>query len=458
MCAIAAVRHRIAVRDLKIVIRIAALLCALLALAAASLRAQDCAPPEPGPRTLLKLGEVIAVGIVTGERNGSYQFSVTEALEGLAGGSVTVMPLPNSGGLQIGKQYLLFANWFTFDDGKRVLTIGPCGLTRSLDRAQSLLEQLRAEEAGRRVASVYGMLVRTTDPVFGISTEAYERPLPGIVITLESRGKKLETTTDEHGAYAFEYVPPGTYQVLAQLPAGLALGEPLKQGSPPPFELPRKSSFDCELFAMPTGSITGQVIGPDGNALRSTSVELYTAEEYRPDSRGDWSSEGEGKPFQFDHLPPGEYVLVFDRTNDPSPDDPFSRTFYPDAADLAHANRIHLSNGQQLANIDIHVANPWPTRQIRIQLNWAGNTPSAFYSPDVVVTTTKRHTPYPFKSGNDAYTLNLFLDAQYTIKAEAYCRLPARGKLTSPDVVVDGGDIATSEVKLVLDHGGCVPK
>lgn len=439
-------------------IRIAALLCTLLTLAAASLCAQDCAPPAPGPRTLLKLGKVIAVGKVTAEKNGVYQFSVTEALKGVAGRSLTVMPLPNSGGLQVGKRYLLFANWFTVDDGKKVLTISPCSLTRSLDRAQALLEQLRAEKSGKRVASVYGMLMRTTDTAFGMSTDAYERPLPGIVITLESRKKKLETKTDGHGVYAFERVPRGTYQISAQLPAGLALGEPFKQGAPPPFDLPRHSSFDYGLSAMPTGSISGQVIGPDGNALRSASVELYTADEYRPDSHGDRAFQSEGKPFQFDHLPPGEYLLVFDRANDPSPDDPFSRTFYLDAADLAHANRIDLSNGQQLANIDIHVANPWPTRRVTIQLHWAGNAPSAFYAPDVVVTTTKRQSPHPFKSGDGAYTLNLFLDAQYTIRAQAYCRLPAKGKLTSPDVVVNGGDVAVSEVKLVLDHGGCAPK
>jgi hypothetical protein len=440
------------------VTRIGPLICALLALTSASARAQDCAPPEPGPRTLLKTSGIIFVGTVVGSKDDVYSLRVTEPFKGVATANATVAPAPGAyPEFHIGEQYLVFANPLTLDNGEKYDFVGPCSRMLPLKYAQALLEQLRAEKSGKRVASAYGMLLRTSDVWAGIWDAKYERPLPGIVISVRSRKKAFHTTTDEHGVYAFDRLPPGTYQVSADLPAGLALGELLKQGSPPPFELPRHSSFDYDLYAMPTGSIAGQVVGPNGT-LRTTSVELYSAEKYDPKKPGAYAYQGEGKSFSFYHLPAGEYILVFDRRNDPSPDDPFLRTFYPGAANLAQAARIHLSSGQQLANMDIHVTNPLPTRQIMIHLGWARSNSSAYYPPQVVVSATKRQTPYAFKLADGTYTLNLFLDAQYTLKAEAYCRLPAKGELTSRNVAVDGSNAAAAKVELVLDQGGCAAK
>lgn len=442
-------------------IRRAVFLLALLVFSSSFASALECAPPAPGPRTLLKKGNVVFVGTVTrGEgKDGVYSFHVTEAFKGVTGDNLAVMPTPGAyAEFQVGEEYLVFANPFTFDTGEKIYVVRPCSLTQPLKYAQALVQQLRAEKCGKRVASVYGMLFRTTDPLIGIWTESYERPLPGIVITLQSTKKKFETTTDEHGVYAFQQLPRGTYQVSADLPPGLALGEPLKEGPLPPFNLPRHSSFDYELDAMPTGSITGEVIGPDGNALRSTSVELYLAEKYGPKKLGAYAYQGEGKPFRFYHLPPGDYILVFDRNNDPSPDDPFLRTFYPGAANLEQAERISLSNGQEFTNADIHVARPLPTRRITIHLDWAGKKPSAYYRPDIIVSATKGESPYPFKSEDGVYTLNLFLDAQYTLRAEAYCQLPTKGVAKSPDVIVDGKQTSVSDVSLILDQGGCETK
>jgi len=441
--------------------RRAGFLLALLVFSTSFASAQECAPPVPGPRTLLKKGNVVFVGTVSGGggKDGVYSFHVTEAFKGVTRANLAVMPAPGAyAEFQVGEEYLVFANPFTFDTGEKIYFVGPCSLTQSLNHAQALVQQLRAEKRGKRVASVYGMLFRTTDPLIGIWIDSYERPLPGIVITLRSRKKKFETTTDEHGVYAFEQLPRGTYQVSADSPPGLALGEPLKEGPLPPFNLPRHSSFDYELDAMPTGSIEGEVVGPDGNALRPTSVELYLAEKYDPKKSGADAYQGKGKPFRFYHLPPGDYILVFGRRNDPSPDSPFLRTFYPGSANLEQSERIRLSNGQQLTNADIHVANPVPTRRITIHLDWAGKTPSAYYPPDIIVSATKGENPYPLKFEDGVYTLDLFLDAQYTLRAEALCQPPTKGAAKSRDVIVDGKLTSVFDVNLVLDRGGCETK
>jgi hypothetical protein len=301
----------------------------------------------PGPRTLLKTSEAVFVGTVTSEDADSVRFRVTEALKGATSGDFRLDRIPSMGimSFEAGEQYLVFASSIKLEDGKHYFAPQCSGQTSQLKYAQALLEQARAEKRGKSVASVYGMLLRTMDPLVGIWDESYVLPLPRVVVRLQSRKGSFQTTTDEHGAYAFDRLPPGTYQVSADLPPDLALAQQILGDPMPPFKLPPHSSFDYELTALPTGDIRGEVVGPDGSPLRLTSVELYRADLFSLDHNGAFASQTDGKPYEFKHLPPGDYVLVFNRRNDASPDDPFPRTFYPDAADLQSATLIHLSNG-----------------------------------------------------------------------------------------------------------------
>jgi len=114
---------------------------------------------------------------------------------------------------------------------------------------------------------------------------------------------------------------------------------------PEVFELPDRSCYESEITAMPSGQISGRVIGPDGAPLRSTSVELYRADQYSEEQAGAYAYQGESKPFEFTHLPVGDYVLVFNRRDQADSDGPFLRTFYPSAPDGSSAQIIHLEDG-----------------------------------------------------------------------------------------------------------------
>ena len=268
------------------------------------------------------------VGTVTGENNDAYRFHVTEAFKGVTGDTFEVEAVPGMSftGFETGKQYLVFAYTLTVEDGTKYHLARGCGLTREFEYAQAALEQIRAEKNGERVASVYGTLLRMAPETLAWD-QIYERPLPGVIIRLQSGKKSYEAKTDEHGAYAFSRLPPGTYQASADLPLNLTLGDGISDRPPSAFELPRNSSFDYDLDALPTGRIRGYVEGPDGKPLAITSVELYRADLFALDRRGLFASQVEGKPFEFFHLPPGDYVLVFNRQNFTSPDAPFHRTF-----------------------------------------------------------------------------------------------------------------------------------
>jgi hypothetical protein len=431
-------------------------------------RAQiDCAGPMPGPRTLLKFDRAIFVGTATkyNQHSGFHTFRVTESFKGVTKEYVDVIAFPGSSmQFSLGKQYLVFADSCPWEPhASNCLTTPPCSGTVPLAYAPATIEQLRAEKRGEPVASVYGMLLRALEADLGIWQESYERPLPDVVVRLRTGKKSYEAKTDAHGAYSFHQLPEGKYEVSADLPDHLTLGQRIGNRPVPPFELPPRSSFEYDIYAFPSGRISGSVIGPDGKALHSAGAHLYLLNRYRDGKPGLWSYQGEGrpgekwKPFEFYHLPPDDYVLVFNPENSGLPDTPFPRTFYPDAADFASSTIIHLTPGQQILKADIHVSNPLPVQRITVRLAWGGREPEEYYPAQVIVEAGTGTPPYPFPAGQDTYTLNLLPRVRYTIRAAAYCRTSTQKTETSA-VVVDGSDRSASLVTLTFDKGECTQK
>ncbi|MGA9963657.1 MAG: carboxypeptidase-like regulatory domain-containing protein [Terriglobales bacterium] len=422
-----------------------------------SASAADCVPAAAIPRscTLLKDTRAVFIGSLT-EETPSYRFHVDEKIKGVTSDYFDLEPYPISGHFEIGKQYLVFVDVMPLEDGEHLFA-DECGPTRQLKYAQAVLEQVRAEKNGKRNAAVYGMLLRTLDLGAGVLDEDYVRPLPGVVVRFQSRGKSFEAKTDEHGAYAFEALPKGTYRVSADLPSTLEVAQSGRE--PSVFEVQDRSCYENDITAMPTGRITGRVIAPDGAPLRSTSVELYRADLYSEEQGGASAYQDESKPFEFAHLPPGDYVLVFNRRDQAEPDAPFSRTFYPNTPDRASAQIIHLEDGQQIMNADIHLRKvSMPTRKVTVHLQWDGGKLQDYYAPIVIVEASEGAPPYPYQISDWAYSVNLLLNAKYTVRAEAYCQMGTTGKAESDTATVDGGDSVVSELTLTLHGGECVRK
>jgi len=441
------------------------MLAALVAMPA-NTAAQDCAGPEPGPPTLLKTAQVIFAGTMVGTDDaGKNRFRITEAFRGVKGQYIDVYEFPGGGiHFQAGKQYLVIADeclWHGHEPG--CIGLPPCSRSRPIEYAEAVIQQLRAERSGRKVASVYGTLWRRLEPYIAISDNDYSRPLANVPIKLQGTKRSFETRTDEHGAYAFEGLPADKYTVSAELPPNLALAQIILAGPVPPFDLPPRSSFEYDIYAMPTGRVSGKVIGPDGQPLRSTSVELYRLSRLKQGGEGLYGFQGAArpsekwKPFEFDHLPPDDYVLVFNSRDQEQPDAPFRRTFYPRADSLESAQIIHLGDGEQIVNADIYVSNPLPTRRISLRIDWGARTAANFYPPYVIVKASRGTAPHPFEESQGVYTLNLLQDARYDIHGEALCRTGG-GKAETGVATVDGSDLSVSQVTLTVDRGTCERK
>lgn len=441
----------------------AAIFSALVtAAAAAQTHAQcDCVGALPESCKVLKASyPAIFVGTVL-ETQPKFRFRVSEKIKGVTTDTFELDHVPCRGiEFQLGKQYLVFAEPLTLSDGTVLMYAYECGHTTEVKYAQAILEQLHAEKNGQRNASLYGMLWRTAC-CYGPTGDAYDRPLPGVTIKLQSDRKSFEATTDELGTYHFGRLPADSYDIsVTGLPPGLTLSRPFGQSYNTvnlSLDFPAHTCFEHDLSAVPSASISGLVSDPDGVPLKFARVYLQRVDEPVSTAKGS-ADQGNGQPFTFDSVTPGDYVLVFNPMDSPDPAAPFHRTFYPSAPDFEHAMVIYLQEGQQFSNADIHLTSRLPpSRKFVLRVEWNGRNPNDFSPVAITLQSTKSDSPYVEEVSNRFYSVSIFLDATYTFQAKANCK-DSRGKVESDPVTIDGSNASLAYASLPLHGDTCAPQ
>ena len=357
-----------------------------------------------------------------------------------------------------GASYLVFTNLET--EGRLFATI--CNGTRPIAEARAILPQLRAMSKGERVASVFG-LIRRSDPPLLEPTDDPDDPVSNAPLKLRSRYDRFSTATDSAGVYSFYDVHAGKYELTAKLPARMELSEKTVNGPLPPIEIPNGACYEFNIDALPTGRIRGSVLGADGKPLHLASVELYRSDRYADANPGLWGFQGEKGAFEFTHIGPGDYILVFNRLDRRDPNIPYSRTFYPGVPNPGDTRVIHLKDGQDLEKVNIQLGDRYPTRTIRVQLKWAdGRLPGDVY---VSAKADQGENPAARKIGDALYEFTLLQSSRYTFSAgedpdpghpgragKHECSVPAH--MDAPPVTVDAGE---SDVKLITLEFPSVP-
>jgi len=412
--------------------------------------------------SLRKAAPIVFLGSIESTGDGTFRFRVEEGFAGVNGNTIDLIdisPVEGSTGYDESvKRYLVFAQTVLYEDGSVHGYVGGCGRQMIPFRwAGPDLEQLRREKRGRRVASAFGTLFRTANQDSTFLEPRDTGVLPNVVLKFQSDRATVTTKTRSDGTFVVDRLPKGTYRIAADLPRGLKLGQTIFDEPLQAIDVDPGTCHDLVITAVPTATISGHVIGPDGEPRDGLSVNLFRADN--PDLRiSEW--QGDGKPFAFTMIPPGDYVLAYG-TGKPhplNPDHPFPDTFYPNASDFANAAVIHLAPGQQIVNADIHLPPGRPTRTLEVVLNWNAIRAADTYGALVTTTTADSLEPYPRKIADDTYSVNLLPDATYRIHAAASCKQPGMTLATTDEIVVDGSDESMARVTLTFAPGGCQPK
>lgn len=436
----------------------------LLALTLPSVTAFACSCSDVTPRScnlLADRGATIFVGAVVGVENppkegdnrggtAHYHFRVQEWLT--AGVDAEVEVSSGRGGadcsfwFETGVPYLVFA--YQTDKGDLWATI--CSNTQRVSEAGPLLKQLEAMRSGQPVARVYGALRQIQQPYESTLQSGFDRPLGQVLLRFESTKKNATTKTAEDGSFAVYDLTPGTYKITADLPANLELAQTILSDPAPPFQLEPESCVQTDLEALPTGKIRGQLLGSDGKPLWNAAVELFSVDRYTDSNRGWWEFvDDKKKYFEFGHVAPGVYVLVFNNDNLLDTDVPYQRTFYRDAPDLIRAEHIRIGPGEQLLHTDIQLSGGTTTRKVKIRVVFErGGEPTSSY---LSVKGSRGESAFPTPLEKNLYELNVLPDSQYSITAHTNFCDPE----TESQLVTVLGEGAPPELTITLPATKC---
>jgi hypothetical protein len=393
-----------------------------------------------------------------------YHFHIDERFAGPDSPDIDVFSGGDDGdcgyNFKKGDQYIVYTQQET--EGRLFATI--CNGTRRAFDGRALLPQLRAMRNHDRVASVFGLLHRADPPLLA-PTDDPDDPLPKIKLKLRSKDDRFATSTGPDGVYSFYDVHAGEYQYTADLPARFEFTQKTLKGGLPPFKIPNGACFEYNVSALPTGKIRGGVLGPDGKPLQLASVELYRADRYDDSKPGLWGYQGENGKFEFDHIGPGEYILVFNRMNRQDPNSPFPRSFYPGVSDQSEAKFIHMKDGEQLLNANIKLPEGFPTRKLRVELKWKDGRPIGEVT--VKAQAEQGGNPAARKLSNGLYEFTLLQSARYTFSAwedldpqhasqrhgDTSCAIPAR--IDSDAITVEAADETAKTITLTFAPPSC---
>lgn len=342
-----------------------------------------------------------------------YHFHVDEKFSGSEDAEIDVYSGGDDGDCAFrfkkGERYVVFTQQET--EGRLFATL--CNGTRTAGDARALIPQLRSLRDGQRVASVFGVLRRADPPTLAPPDDP-EDPLPNIALRVRSRDDRFTATTGPNGVYSIYDVRAGEYTFSADLPPGVELTHRGSARALESFKIPAGACYEFNVDALPTGHIEGSVIGPDGKPLNLASLELYRAGSYDGSRSGLWTFQGSKGTFDFDHIGPGEYIVVYNRPNRMDPNNPFPRSFYPGVSDASEAKPIEVKEGE-LVKVIFPLQNPFPTRVLRVHLKWAeGKPPGSVY---VMAKADKGENPAAKLVSDGVYEFTLLQAAHYTLSA-----------------------------------------
>lgn len=404
----------------------------LVSLTPLAVQACACNNTTPGACQGLNVADAIFVGTVTQAETISdpaanqpgntpvahYRFHIDENFKAAKDQQIDIYSGGNDGDcayrFKQGEQYLVLA--YSSDDGRLFATI--CSGTRPAKDAIAMLPQLEAIKRGEKVASIFGLIRRTDPPYEAISEGPNEEPMASIDLKLRSNVNRLETATDTNGIYTLYNVPAGEYHLFADLPKFLTLTDPASKGPLQPIFLAEGGCYEFDVDALPIGTIRGSVLGPDKHPLQPASVELYRADRYKPTRAGWWGFQGEKGYFQFDHVPPGDYILVFNRRNRRDPNAPYPRAFYPGTPDAHEAKLIEVNEGGDVVDANIQLSGGFKSRRIRVGVTWPRT--ETLHGIFVTAKADQGENPIAYRLANGSYELTLLEGVNYQISGWGY--------------------------------------
>lgn len=298
------------------------------------------------------------------------------------------------------------------------LTTGTCSFTAPVAEAREILDYIAGLSLPSPGARVNGRVVLAKREFVG-SPSVSNIPLAGVALQLEGPVRRT-AASDGKGAYAFEGLPPGRYEItLATERADLLHSGPVRQS----FVLGNVHACAtpyAEFYA--NGSVEGVVVDVDGRPVANTRVNLRAADVAGHDQvHYDDATTDIGGRYRFQALGAGRYVVGVNLQSGIRDDSPWAATTAtgPDGAativDLQHAEHaqvapITVRKPQSIAVTGrLALADGRPIPRVAVRAFGAGEGFRSF--GDSLEVTTDDDGRFAFTLGDgQAYRISSWLD------------------------------------------------
>lgn len=261
---------------------------------------------------------------------------------------------------QRGEKYVVYAN----ENKEGMLVTSICSRTSPEDRAQADLAYLRQLPNAGPLGYVYGIVGNGEAP--SQFNQALGMLLPsGIAdaaVTLTGSGRQTRLVTQDDGAFRFDDLTPGKYNVLVAKD-GYTL-----QGTSPPLEVHAGGCGYALKMLVVDRRITGRVTGANGLPAANIQVELVprrpTQQNQLPFPAAETTTAADGT-YELHNLRPGQYYLGINLAHTPSAVMPYTRYFYPGAEDPAQSAIVMVAEHAGTGTYDFPI--PAPLKQQRVE-------------------------------------------------------------------------------------------
>jgi len=350
---------------------------------------------NPSPCTAFKGTPVVFVGLVKSideqmvdiNRFGKVMkvrvsltahFEIEDALKNISGHQVTVLTGGGGGDcgypFKAGERYLVYSyrsedealnssisrTVITGPDrpqvGVNTVTTSICSRTQHLSTAQDDLDLIHAQLKGKPFARVFGTVDEFISKLGDVLAGKWDyKPKAGITIQVG----KFETKTDDQGRFRLDGLAPGKYKLHLVMPDAYGMEYDFLRS-----ESDLKITAGCwgaqiDFRVAINGGISGRIYDAQGNPVgEQVEINLVTlASADNPLASIEKRSEYTNKlgQYEFDRLPPGQYLMGISIAGVPNRDTPYPKLYYPASIERDGAKVINLGKGEKLENFDIHL-------------------------------------------------------------------------------------------------------